>query len=112
MWLCLQLSLQLFGDLLDSVIVDTASESHRIAKLGLDRNLEEEEEELKLSIQARAKIADSSNSGEANGKHIVDIFGQTHPTVANDVFDCMNCRRSISAGRFAPHLEKCMGKVY
>uniref|UniRef100_A0A803KTH9 SAGA-associated factor 11 n=1 Tax=Chenopodium quinoa TaxID=63459 RepID=A0A803KTH9_CHEQI len=63
-----------------------------------------------LSVQARAKVADSSNSGEVNGKHVVDIFGQTHPTVANDVFDCMNCGRSVAAGRFAPHLEKCMGK--
>ncbi|KAL2920935.1 putative hemolysin C, partial [Bienertia sinuspersici] len=78
------LSSQLFGDLLDSIIADVASECHRIARLGLDRNLEEEEEELKLSVQARAKVADSSNSGEANGKHVVDIFGQTHPTVAND----------------------------
>lgn len=105
-----QLLSQFFNDLLDSVIVDVASECHRIARLGLDRNLEEEEEELKLSAQARAKVADSSNSGETNGKYVVDIFGQTHPTVANEIFDCMNCGRSIAAGRFAPHLEKCMGK--
>lgn len=109
--LCLQLSSQLFGDLLDSIIVDVASECHRIARLGLDRSLEEEEEELKLSLQARAKVADSSNDSETSGKHVVDIFGQNHPTVANDIFDCMNCGRSITAGRFAPHLEKCMGKV-
>ncbi|KAL0533544.1 hypothetical protein IC582_027579 [Cucumis melo] len=105
-----QLSSNLFGDLLDSVIVDVASECHRIARLGLDRNLEEEEEELRLSAQARVRVADSSNSSEANGKYVVDIFGQTHPSVANEIFDCMNCGRSIMAGRFAPHLEKCMGR--
>ncbi|KAJ8452046.1 hypothetical protein Cgig2_016627 [Carnegiea gigantea] len=105
-----QLSSQIFGDLLDSIIVDVASECHRIARLGLDRNLEQEEEELKLSAQARAMLADSSNSSESNGKYTVDIFGQTHPTVANEIFECMNCGRSIAAGRFAPHLEKCMGK--
>ncbi|XP_022150963.1 ataxin-7-like protein 3 [Momordica charantia] len=105
-----QLSSNFFGDLLDSVIVDVASECHRIARLGLDRNLEEEEEELRLSAQARVRVADSSNSSEANGKYIVDIFGQTHPSVANEIFDCMNCGRSIMAGRFAPHLEKCMGR--
>ncbi|KAL9244342.1 hypothetical protein vseg_018129 [Gypsophila vaccaria] len=104
-----QLSSQLFGDLLDSLIVDVASESHRIARLGLDRNLEVEDEELMLSAQARVKVADSSN-GDTSGKYVVDIFGQTHPTIANEVFDCMNCGRSIAAGRFAPHLEKCMGK--
>ncbi|XVF05773.1 hypothetical protein REPUB_Repub05bG0201300 [Reevesia pubescens] len=106
-----QLSSRFFGDLLDSIIVDVASECHRIAKLGLDRNLEEEEEEeLRLSAQARARVADPSNSGETNNKYVVDIFGQTHPSVANEIFECMNCGRSIAAGRFAPHLEKCMGK--
>ncbi|KAI5603932.1 hypothetical protein POPTR_001G279700v4 [Populus trichocarpa] len=106
----MQLSSHFFGDLLDSIIVDVASECHRVARLGLDRNLEEEEEELRLSAQARVTVADPSNSGETNGKYVVDIFGQTHPCVANEVFDCMNCGRPIVAGRFAPHLEKCMGK--
>lgn len=110
--LTMQLASQFFGDLLDSIIVDVASECHRIARLGLDQNLEDEEEELKLSTQARVRAADPGNSGKANSKYVVDIFGQTHPSVANEVFDCMNCGRSaVSAGRFAPHLEKCMGKV-
>ncbi|KAF3621058.1 putative 6-phosphofructo-2-kinase/fructose-2,6-bisphosphatase-like [Capsicum annuum] len=104
------LSAHVFDELLDSIIMDVASECHRITKLGLDRNLEEEEEELRLSAQARARVADPSNSSETNGKYIVDIFGQTHPPVANEIFECMNCGRSIMAGRFAPHLEKCMGK--
>lgn len=110
-WVWLQLSSNFFGDLLDSIIVDVASECHRIARLGLDRNLEDEEEELRLSTQARVRVADPSNSSEANGRYVVDIFGQTHPSVASEVFECMNCNRSIMAGKFAPHLEKCMGKV-
>ncbi|KAJ1376447.1 SAGA complex, Sgf11 subunit [Sesbania bispinosa] len=105
-----QLSSHFFWDLLDSIIVDVASECHRVARLGLDSNLEEEDEELKLSAQARVRVADTNNSSEANGKYVVDIFGQTHPPVATEIFECMNCRRPIAAGRFAPHLEKCMGK--
>ncbi|CAI9107022.1 OLC1v1006289C1 [Oldenlandia corymbosa var. corymbosa] len=105
-----QLSYQVFGELLDSIIVDVASESHRIARLGLDRNLDAAEEELRLSLQARGSAADPSSSSETTSKYVVDIFGQTHPPVANEIFDCMNCGRSIMAGRFAPHLEKCMGK--
>ncbi|KAL0457344.1 UNVERIFIED_CONTAM: SAGA-associated factor 11 [Sesamum latifolium] len=101
---------KLFVDILDSIIVDVASESHRIARLGLDCNLDDEEEELRLSTEARARASDPSNSGEANGKYVVDIFGQTHPPIANEIFECMNCGRAIMAGRFAPHLEKCMGK--
>lgn len=107
----MQLASNLFQDLLDSIIIDVASESHRIAKLGLDHNLDEEEEELRLSAEARARASDPNHSGEANGKYVVDIFGQTHPPIANAIFECMNCGRSIMAGRFAPHLEKCMGKV-
>ncbi|XP_072960486.1 SAGA-associated factor 11 [Typha angustifolia] len=103
-----QLASHCFEDLLDSIIVDVASECHRIARLGLDRNLEEEEEELRLSVQAR--VTDPSNSGESNSKNVVDIFGQTHPAIASEIFECMNCGRPIVAGRFAPHLEKCMGK--
>ncbi|KAF6177083.1 hypothetical protein GIB67_015958 [Kingdonia uniflora] len=106
-----QMSSNIFGDLLDSIIVDVSSECHRIARLGLDRNLEEEEEELRLSTQARARVADPSNNGETNTKSVVDIFGQTPPAVASEIFECMNCGRSTVAGRFAPHLEKCMGKV-
>lgn len=110
-WDVLQLSSHFFWNLLDSIIVDVASECHRVARLGIDSNLEEEDEELKLSTEARVRVADPSNSNEANGKYVVDIFGQTHPPIANEIFECMNCGRSIMAGRFAPHLEKCMGKV-
>ncbi|KAK4433964.1 SAGA-associated factor 11 [Sesamum alatum] len=99
-----------FQYLLDCIIIDVASESHRIARLGLDHNLDEEEEELRLSAEARGRASGPSHSSEANGKYVVDIFGQTHPPIANEIFDCMNCGRSIMAGRFAPHLEKCMGK--
>lgn len=105
-----ELCSDVFRDLLDSIIIDVASESHRIARLGLDLKFDLEEEELRLSAEARARASDPSHSGEANGKYVVDIFGQTHPPIANEIFDCMNCGRSIMAGRFAPHLEKCMGK--
>ncbi|XP_010483457.1 PREDICTED: SAGA-associated factor 11 homolog isoform X1 [Camelina sativa] len=105
-----ELSSQVFFDLVDSVIADVASECHRVARLGLDRDLEVVEEELRFSVEARAKVADPSNNLETNTKFVVDIFGQTHPPVASEVFNCMNCGRQIVAGRFAPHLEKCMGK--
>lgn len=105
-----QMSVNFFEDLLESIIVDVASEFHRVAKLGLDHNLDEEEEEMRLSVEACARVANPGYSGETNGKYVVDIFGQTHPTVASEIFECMNCGRSVVAGRFAPHLEKCMGK--
>lgn len=107
----LQLASVVFDSLLESIVVDVASECHRIGRLRLDRDLEADEEEFRLSVQARATLAGSSYSSETNGKYVVDMFGQTHPPVANEIFECMNCGRSTAAGRFAPHLEKCMGKV-
>ncbi|KAG6488805.1 hypothetical protein ZIOFF_050056 [Zingiber officinale] len=91
-----------FDDLLESIIVDVASECHRIARLGLDLNLEVEEEELRLSAQAR--MADPSCSSESNSKNVVDIFGQTHPPIASETFNCMNCGRPVTAGSKA---ESC-----
>ncbi|KAL6751375.1 hypothetical protein V8C86DRAFT_2779859 [Haematococcus lacustris] len=39
-----------------------------------------------------------------------DVFGQSHPAKATDLVTCKSCGRQVSAGMFAPHLEKCMGK--
>ncbi|CAN1139277.1 SAGA-associated factor 11 [Linum perenne] len=96
-----QVSSHVFVKLLDSIIADVASECHRIAKLGLDRNLEEEEEELKLSAQARVSV------GLDGTKFVVDMFGQTHIHLLP--MKCLSAS-TVVAGRFAPHLEKCIGK--
>ncbi|CAA6675439.1 unnamed protein product [Spirodela intermedia] len=81
-----QLSSHFLGELLDSIIVDVASECHRIARL----------EELRLSKQARVADPSSSGGGAATGGG----GGET-----NSKYVPVGHRR-----RFAPHLEKCMGK--
>lgn len=40
----------------------------------------------------------------------LDVFGQYHPPIATDQVSCSNCGRKLGAGRYAPHLEKCLGK--
>jgi hypothetical protein len=45
----------------------------------------------------------------SGSKGAVDMFGNMIQPVALDQVDCPNCDRKISSGRFAPHLEKCMG---
>eukprot|EP00271_Cylindrocystis_brebissonii_P014960 TRINITY_DN3672_c0_g1_i1.p1 TRINITY_DN3672_c0_g1~~TRINITY_DN3672_c0_g1_i1.p1 ORF type:complete len:860 (-),score=122.33 TRINITY_DN3672_c0_g1_i1:375-2954(-) len=173
-------ALLIFSELLDSLVVDLASEVHRAAHLGLD-SFDEQDlyddfydddgptrqgEDLTLGrqpveLQGAASDAALLNSeappfsglnrlahrkggpgigdvntvaldgrgppggafvnghlGPAGGapglpvssKYGVDIFGQTHPAVATDSFECFNCGRLTAAGRYAPHLEKCMGK--
>lgn len=44
--------------------------------------------------------------GSKGGK---DMYGNHIPPIALDQVECPNCRRLVAAGRFAPHLEKCMG---
>ncbi|XP_062181640.1 SAGA-associated factor 11-like isoform X2 [Phragmites australis] len=115
-----QLALSCFEELLDCAVADVASECHRIARLGLDRSVDTEEEELCVWAERAAAAAagdlhpgsGSGGGGEEGGgsKGGVDVFGQTHPAIAADVVECMNCGRHVVAGRFAPHLEKCMGK--
>ncbi|XP_062181641.1 SAGA-associated factor 11-like isoform X3 [Phragmites australis] len=116
-----QLALSCFEELLDCAVADVASECHRIARLGLDRSVDTEEEELCVWAERAAAAAagdlhpgsGSGGGGEEGGgsKGGVDVFGQTHPAIAADVVECMNCGRHVVAGRFAPHLEKCMGKL-
>ena len=46
----------------------------------------------------------------AGVKGPVDVFGQTHPAVATEKVRCGRCMRMVTAGKFSPHLEKCLGK--
>lgn len=39
----------------------------------------------------------------------MDVFGSTNTKKAVDC-TCPNCDRPVASSRFAPHLEKCMGK--
>ena len=48
---------------------------------------------------------------QMNGsKGAVDMFGNQVQPIALDQVACPVCKRQVAAGRFAPHLEKCMGK--
>ena len=40
----------------------------------------------------------------------VDVFGQVIKKLPDVVFKCELCHRAIGSGKFAAHLDKCMGK--
>ena len=42
--------------------------------------------------------------------NVVDVFGQRVEPIALDQVACPSCGRKVAAGRFAPHLDKCMGR--
>jgi hypothetical protein len=81
--------------------VDVALEAHRAARLGC----EVEEQDDDAAAQAAAATAPRHFSRAA-----ADAFGATHPAVPTAEFACPSCGRTVQAGRFAPHLEKCLGK--
>ncbi|KAL4215865.1 hypothetical protein AB4K20DRAFT_1876023 [Rhizopus microsporus] len=39
----------------------------------------------------------------------LDIWGKSYNASTLPFYECVNCQKSISATRYAPHLEKCLG---
>uniref|UniRef100_A0A8R1TMW1 SAGA-associated factor 11 n=1 Tax=Onchocerca volvulus TaxID=6282 RepID=A0A8R1TMW1_ONCVO len=81
---------QVFDYLFATVLLEPCFKVHRIAKI------------------ANAVIPppiDVENEPTIVGEY--DIFGTT--TQKNMEVVCDECKRTIAASRFAPHLEKCMG---
>lgn len=100
---------EIYDDLLDGFLVDIASEVHREAALGPAARPPDERPPLPepslppgLPPIPVAKIPKDCR---------VDVFGQIIPPVPLDKFNCQNCGSVVVASRYAPHLEKCMGKV-
>ncbi|PSC71638.1 SAGA-associated factor 11 [Micractinium conductrix] len=103
-------SVDAYSSLIDGVIEDVALEVHRAVQTGVDD-----------LADVRHRLA--SGGGSAGGPPpppplpppvakgaMVDVFGHVVPPIALDQVSCPNCNRKVAAGRFAPHLEKCMGR--
>jgi len=76
-----------------------AVEAHREAKLGLAPG--------PPPAPPNAPPCPLDPLPETKGR--TDVFGQSHPSQAIENIICMKCGRKVGAGRFAPHLEKCLG---
>lgn len=86
----------LYQSLLDESILGVVFEVHHLIKSGMLDALEGEPEDSK-----EFAIVDLPD---------LDVFGSTVGKKAIDC-TCPNCDRLVSTSRFAPHLEKCMGKL-
>lgn len=87
----------IYDNVYDDVALGVLFEFHHGLKTGLTELLEGEKEE-----DEGYKIV---NSPEC------DVFGFSMLKKTPDSnCSCPNCDRPVSATRFAPHLEKCMGK--
>lgn len=85
----------LYESLVDETILGIAYEVHHANKTGSGAAVEGEPEDSKPYT-----IVDQPDT---------DVFGSSNTKKAIDCH-CPNCNRIVAASRFAPHLEKCMGK--
>lgn len=93
-----------YADILEDAILDVAVEAHREART--TRTLGVAPPTPPLPAASGPEPAATAGAGKAT----VDVFGQSHPPVATDQIVCAHCGRPLAAGRYAPHLEKCIGK--
>lgn len=87
----------LLNSLIDETILGVVFEVHYACKSGVAVAVDGKPEDTKAFT-----ITDAPD---------LDVFGAS--TTAKKTIDCVcpNCDRLVAASRFAPHLEKCMGKV-
>ena len=88
----------LYNSLLDETILGIAFELHHSMKTGLLDEIEGEPQDTKTY-----RIVDLPGT---------DVFGSCISKIANLIqcCKCPICERSVSALKFASHLEKCLGK--
>jgi len=92
--------------LLDDALLGVVLEVRRQALLACSEHVDEEAFSVDAFTQARAAAASGGNESQP----AVDAFGKAPPALPTDTLACPNCSRSVGASRFAPHLEKCLGK--
>jgi hypothetical protein len=81
-----------YDEVLSDVILEVAFEMHKKLKTGV------------LCVNCNHTYIDMVNRAG------YDIYGQAQSQlIAADNCECCNCSRTVTASRFAPHLEKCMG---
>lgn len=86
----------LFDSLLDDIILGIVFEVHHAIKTGTSEAIDGKPEDTKPFSMADLPDLDVFGTG-GNPKKAIDCT-------------CPNCDRLVAASRFAPHLEKCMGK--
>lgn len=85
----------LLESLIDETILGVVFEVHHAYKTGSGVAIEGQPEDCKPYT-----IVDLPD---------MDVFGSSNSKKAIDC-NCPNCNRIVAASRFAPHLEKCMGR--
>jgi hypothetical protein len=94
-----------YDELLDDILLDVAIDARRDAHFGREEPVSGGEPDGK-----RPKLDPYSLGLKQNGRGAPDIFGAQHPATCMELVTCQNCGRQLQAGKFAQHLERCLGK--
>jgi len=123
---------QLYTDIIKSICVDVASEVHRMAKTGEIpisemADINQNEDDVNFNSSKKRRLGNRSDNKTINGanntievKQLGEIRLRTRGAASGkdawnripptDVLTtCKNCRKVLSATRFATHLDKCLG---
>ncbi|ORZ11119.1 hypothetical protein BCR42DRAFT_421612 [Absidia repens] len=82
----------LLGDLIDECVYDVSFQVHRDLK----------------KANSECQICQTKCSCYVT-KPGLDVFGNRFNTNNLPSYECVNCNKTISSSRYAPHLEKCLG---
>lgn len=87
-------------ELLEDALLTVAVECHREARTGGG---------AQGAVASAAPAAPQPLPPAARTTGPVDVFGQSHPVIASEVVTCLHCAKKVQAGRFANHLQTCLG---
>ncbi|KAI8073000.1 hypothetical protein BC940DRAFT_315768 [Gongronella butleri] len=86
------IALLLLGDLMDECVYDVLFDVHRDVKQAYS---------VCQICQTKCRI-----HSQVPGR---DIYNNAYNSGNLPSYECVNCQKMISASRYAPHLEKCLG---
>jgi len=93
------------SDLCDDVVFEV----HRAAKTG-EITMEELYTRHSGSALQPLLVDGASSTRRRPAARGTDLYGQVPPRDTKFSFPCANCGQKVSVLRYAPHLDKCMGK--
>ena len=103
-------TLAAFAEVVDGIILETALEVHRAARLDMQRASAAQEDDDDDDDAANGRNGSDANGRGDSGRPRQDMYGQTFSAVCSEEVTCPRCGNVCAAGRFANHLGKCYAK--
>ncbi|KAL6767772.1 SAGA-associated factor 11-like protein [Auxenochlorella protothecoides] len=93
-------TLEVYTSIIDEIAEEVVHEVAALVAQGLED----------VRIPRNICVEKEAASTVPPGRVSVDVFGVPASSLPIDPVSCPNCARRVAASRFAPHLDKCMGR--